>query len=121
MRELSPAARLKLEELANQPRATFKQRLALLQFQIVILLLLYVVVRIMLKIPWLGRGLSKVVKLSREGPLYKLGVWVCRRLGRVVFGRHAYTKPMLPPAVRIKKRTATTIEIKVVACVEINR
>ena len=30
MRELSPAARLKLEELANQPRATFKQRLALL-------------------------------------------------------------------------------------------
>ena len=51
MRELSPAARLKLEELANQPRATFKQRLALLQFQFVVLLILYVVVRIMLKIP----------------------------------------------------------------------
>ena len=51
MRELSPAARLKLEELANQPRATGRQRLALLQFQIVILLILYVAVRIMLKIP----------------------------------------------------------------------
>ena len=89
MRELSPAARLKLEELANQPRATGKQRLALLQFQIVVLLILYVVVRIMLKIPWLGRGLSKVVKLSREGPLYKLGVWLCRRLARVTMGRHA--------------------------------
>ena len=90
MRELSPAARLKLEELANQPRASFKQRLALLQFQIVVLLVLYVVVRVMLKIPWLGRGLSKVVKLSREGPLYKFGVWLCRRLARVTMGRHAY-------------------------------
>ena len=115
MRELSPAARLKLEELANQPRASFKQRLALLQFQIVVLLILYVVVRIMLKIPWLGRGLSKVVKLSREGPLYKLGVWLCRRLARVTMGRHAYAKPTLAPAVRVKKRTATTIEVKVVA------
>jgi len=115
MRELSPAARLKLEELANQPRATFRQRIALLQFQIVVLLILYVVVRIMLKIPWLGRGLSKVVKLSREGPLYKFGVWLCRRLARVTLGRHAYTKPMLAPAVRIKKRTATAIEVKVVA------
>ena len=121
MRELSPAARLKLEELANQPRATGRQRLALLQFQIVVLLILYVVVRIMLKIPWLGRGLSKVVKLSREGPLYKLGVWLCRRLARVTMGRHAYAKPICAPAVRIKKRTATTIEIKVVACVEINQ
>ena len=121
MRELSPAARLKLEELANQPRATFKQRLALLQFQFVVLLILYVVVRIMLKIPWLGRGLSKVVKLSREGPLYKLGVWLCRRLARATMGRHAYAKPICAPAVRIKKRTATSIEIKVVACVEINR
>ena len=83
MRELSPAARLKLEELANQPRASFKQRLALLQFQIVVLLILYVVVRIMLKIPWLGRGLSKVVKLSREGPLYKLGVWLCHHRARI--------------------------------------
>ena len=115
MRELSPAARLKLEELANQPRASFKQRLALLQFQIVVLLILYVVVRVMLKIPWLGRGLSKVVKLSRQGPLYKLGVWLCRRLARVTMGRHAYAKPICAPAVRIKKRTATTIEIKVVA------
>ena len=115
MRELSPAARLKLEELANQPRASFKQRLALVQFQAVVLLILYVVVRIMLKIPWLGRGLSKVVKLSREGPLYKLGVWLCRRLARVTMGRHAYAKPICAPAVRIKKRTATTIEIKVVA------
>ena len=115
MRELSPAARLKLEELANQPRASFKQRLALLQFQIVVLLILYVAVRIMLKIPWLGRGLSKVVKLSREGPLYKFGVWLCRRLARVTMGRHAYAKPICAPAVRIKKRTATTIEIKVVA------
>ena len=121
MRELSPAARLKLEELANQPRATFKQRLALLQFQIVVLLILYVVVRIMLKIPWLGRGLSKVVKLSREGPLYKLGVWLCRRLARVTMGRHAYAKPICAPAVRIKKRTATAIEVKVVACVEFNQ
>ena len=121
MRELSPAARLKLEELANQPRASFKQRLALLQFQIVVLLILYVVVRVMLKIPWLGRGLSKVVKLSREGPLYKFGVWLCRRLARVVFGRRAYAKPTLPPAIRIKKRTATAIEVKVVACVEINQ
>ena len=121
MRELSPAARLKLEELANQPRASFKQRLALLQFQIVILLILYVAVRIMLKIPWLGRGLSKVVKLSREGPLYKLGVWLCRRLARVTMGRHAYAKPSLAPAVRVKKRTATAIEVKVVACVEINQ
>ena len=115
MRELSPAAKLKLEELANQPRATGKQRLALLQFQIVVLLILYVVVRIMLKIPWLGRGLSKVVKLSREGPLYKLGVWLCRRLARVTMGRHAYVKPICAPAIRIKKRTATTIEIKIVA------
>ena len=115
MRELSPAARLKLEELANQPRASFKQRLALLQFQIVVLLMLYVAVRIMLKIPWLGRGLSKVVKLSREGPLYKLGVWLCRRLARVTMGRHAYAKPICAPAVRIKKRTATSIEVKVVA------
>ena len=121
MRELSPAARLKLEELANQPRASFKQRLALLQFQIVVLLLLYVVVRIMLKIPWLGRGLSKVVKLSRDGPLYKLGVWLCRRLARVTMGRHAYAKPSIAPAVRVKKRTATAIEVKVVACVEINQ
>ena len=115
MRELSPAARLKLEELANQPRASFKQRLALLQFQIVVLLILYVVVRVMLKIPWLGRGLSKVGKLSRQGPLYKLGVWLCRRLARVTMGRHAYAKPICAPAVRIKKRTATAIEIKVVA------
>ena len=115
MRELSPAARLKLQELADRPAATFKQRLALLQFQIVVLLVLYVVVRVMLKIPWLGRGLSKVVKLSREGPLYKLGVWLCRRLARVTMGRHAYAKPICAPAVRIKKRTATTIEIKVVA------
>ena len=115
MRELSPAARLKLEELANQPRASFKQRLALLQFQIVVLLILYVVVRVMLKIPWLGRGLSKVGKLSRQGPLYKLGVWLCRRLARVTMGRHAYAKPICAPAVRIKKRTATTIEIKIVA------
>ena len=121
MRELSPAARLKLEELANQPRATFKQRLALVQFQLVVLLVLYVVVRIMLKIPWLGRGLSKVVKLSREGPLYKLGVWLCRRLARVTMGRHAYAKPICAPAVRVKKRTATSIEVKVVACVEINQ
>ena len=115
MRELSPAARLKLQELADRPAATFKQRLALLQFQIVILLILYVVVRIMLKIPWLGRGLSKVGKLSRQGPLYKLGVWLCRRLARVTMGRHAYAKPICAPAVRIKKRTATTIEIKIVA------
>ena len=115
MRELSPAARLKLEELANQPRASFKQRLALLQFQIVVLLILYVAVRIMLKIPWLGRGLSKVVKLSREGPLYKFGVWLCRRLARVTMGRHAYAKPICAPAVRIKRRTATSIEVKVVA------
>jgi len=115
MRELSPAARLKLEELANQPRASFKQRLALLQFQIVVLLILYVAVRIMLKIPWLGRGLSKVVKLSRQGPLYKFGVWLCRRLARVTMGRHAYAKPICAPAVRIKKRTATSIEVKVVA------
>ena len=121
MRELSPAARLKLEELANQPRASFKQRLALVQFQIVVLLILYVVVRIMLKIPWLGRGLSKVAKLSREGPLYKFGVWLCRRLARVTMGRHAYAKPICAPAVRIKKRTATAIEVKAVACVEINR
>ena len=115
MRELSPATRLKLEELANQPRASFKQRLALAQFQIVVLLILYVVVRIMLKIPWLGRGLSKVVKLSREGPLYKFGVWLCRRLARVTMGRHAYAKPICAPAVRVKKRTATSIEVKVVA------
>ena len=115
MRELSPAARLKLQELADRPAATFKQRIALLQFQIVVLLVLYVVVRIMLKIPWLGRGLSKVVKLSREGPLYKLGVWLCRRLARVTMGRRAYAKPSIAPAVRVKKRTATAIEVKVVA------
>ena len=121
MRELSPAARLTLQELADRPAATFKQRLALLQFQIVVLLILYVVVRVMLKIPWLGRGLSKVGKLSRQGPLYKLGVWLCRRLARVTMGRHAYTKPICAPAVRIKKRTATAIEVKVVACVEIKQ
>ena len=128
MRELSPAARLKLEELANQPRATFKQRLALLQFQIVVLLILYVVVRIMLKIPWLGRGLSKVVKLSREGPLYKLGVWLCRRLARGSWCSRwdaTPTRSRFAPAVRVKKRTATTIEIKVKVvardCVEINQ
>lgn len=112
---LSPAAQLTLQELEDQPRATGRQRLAVLQVQVVVLVLLYCFFWVMLKVPWFGRGMSKIVKLSRRGPLYKLGVWVCRRLSRVVLGRRAYAQPTLAPAVGVKRRAATIIEVKVVA------
>ena len=69
----------------------------------------------MLKIPWLGRGLSKVVKLRERGLCTNSA---CGSAGGSRGSRWDGTPTRsrrFAPAVRVKKRTATTIEIKVVA------
>lgn len=71
----------------------------------------YGIYRALMRLRFVRREVRKFVRLSKQGPLYRLGSWLLRQTMRLVLGNKAYVAPTTPPKATHVRRTTETIVV----------
>jgi len=75
------------------------------------LLVCYALFKGLMRLALFRREMRKFVRLSKQGPLYRLGAWLLAATMRRVLGKRAYVEPTLAPRAAQLKRTTDSIAL----------